>query len=153
MTFLNESRRIILKLARDLHEFSETEQKRNEILISYHGRGDGLDEWVNEAGQCQKATNDADNMYGCNEIYDCKCQDTKNNTFLCKRYLDDEENKVLCRFEDEEKFVEYYDLIKDPYQLYNIPQEESNANERKWVKFSLEKLKNQRRFQKETFTV
>ena len=94
-----------------------------------------------------------DNMYNCLDSNDCKCADTRNNTFLCTRYLDEEESKVLCRFEDEENFVEYYDLIKDPYQLYNIPQEELNANERKWVKFSLEKLQNQRRFQKETFTI
>ena len=136
-----------------MHVFSETEPKRNEILISYHGRGDGLAEWVNEAGKCQKATNDADNMYGSYEIYDCKCQDTKNNTFLCKRYLDDEENKVLCRFEDEEQFVEYYDLIKDPYQLYDIPQEELSADERTWMKFTLEQLGNLMKFSNETFNL
>ena len=117
-------------------------------MISHRGRRGGAID-----SQCKHFVKGDANMYNCIDSNDCKCADTRNNTFLCNRYLDDEESKVLCIFEDEENFVEYYDLIKDPYQLYNIPQEELNANERKWVKFSLEKLQNQRRFQKETFTI
>ena len=81
-------------------------------------------------------------MSHCKVEWDCKCEDTRNNTYQCKRYLDAEENKVLCRFEDEEEFVEYYDLNQDPYQLYNIPQVELNPEENKWVELALEELKN-----------
>ena len=81
-------------------------------------------------------------MSHCKVEWDCKCEDTRNNTYQCKRYLDAEENKVLCRFEDEEEFVEYYDLNKDPYQLYNIPQVELNPEENEWVELALEELKN-----------
>ena len=38
-----------------------------------------------------------------------KCQDTKNNTYRCMRNIDDKENKVVCRFQDDENFLEYYD--------------------------------------------
>ena len=124
-----------MKIARNLHTFSEPEQKRNEILISHHGRGGG-----NIDSQCKISVEADDNLYNCLDSNDCKCADTRNNTFICKRYLDDEESKVLCRFEDEENFVEYYDLIKDPYQLYNIPQEELSAKERTWMKLTLEEL-------------
>ena len=81
-------------------------------------------------------------MSHCKVEWDCKCEDTRNNTYQCKRYLDAEENKVLCRFEDEEEFVEYYDLNKDPYQLYNIPQDELKPEENEWVESALEDLKN-----------
>ena len=81
-------------------------------------------------------------MSHCKVEWDCKCEDTRNNTYQCMRYLDSEENKVLCRFEDEEEFVEYYDLKKDPYQLYNIPQDELKPEENEWVESALEDLKN-----------
>ena len=126
--------------------FSETEQKRNEILISYHGRSGGAID-----SECQTSVLGDKNMYSCREYDNCKCEDTKNNTFLCKRYLDEKENKVLCKFEDEENFVEYYDLIKDPYQLYNIPEEELSANERTWMKFTLEQLENSSQSSKRNF--
>ena len=81
-------------------------------------------------------------MSHCKVEWDCKCEDTRNNTYQCKRYLDDQENKVLCRFEDEEDFVEYYNLNSDPYQLYNIPQEELSPEETKWMESALDELKN-----------
>ena len=81
-------------------------------------------------------------MSHCKVEWGCKCEDTRNNTYQCRRYLDDQENKVLCRFEDEENFTEYYDLNKDPYQLYNIPKEELSQKENKWFESALEELKN-----------
>ena len=126
--------------------FSETEQKRNEILISYHGRSGGAID-----SQCKHFVKGDANMYNCIDSNDCKCADTRNNTFLCNRYLDDEESKVLCIFEDEENFVEYYDLKKDPYELYNIPQEELSANERTWIKFTLEQLEKSTQFSQRNF--
>ncbi|KAF6217400.1 hypothetical protein GE061_001755, partial [Apolygus lucorum] len=51
----------------------------------------------------------------------CKCQDSTNNTYSCVRSVIDEvEDFVFCRFEDDEAFVEAYDMIKDPYQLVNL---------------------------------
>ena len=115
-------------------------------MISHHGRGGGAID-----SQCKNSMEVDDNMYNCLDSNDCKCADTRNNTFLCTRYLDEEESKVLCRFEDEESFVEYYDLIKDPYQLYNIPQEELSANERTWIKSTLEQLGKSMQFSKRSF--
>ena len=81
-------------------------------------------------------------MLNCFEEWGSKCEDAKNNTYQCIRYIDDKENKVLCRFQDEENFVEYYDLSKDPYQLYNIPQNEWKPDERRWIQHALKELEN-----------
>ncbi|KAK7788721.1 hypothetical protein R5R35_011011 [Gryllus longicercus] len=50
----------------------------------------------------------------------CKCQDSRNNTYECIRHLNRNVNFIYCQFEDREKFVEAYDLVKDPYQMQNI---------------------------------
>ena len=47
--------------------------------------------------------------------------------------------------QDQQNFVEYYDLNKDPYQLYNIPREKLKPKERIWLKSTLEELENLRK--------
>jgi N-acetylglucosamine-6-sulfatase len=77
---------------------------RRDFLISYHGEGSppcGL-------SQCPYSWDDVSWM-----------PDSWNNTYHCLRTLDDTENSIFCRFEDEEDFVEYYDLTTNPYQLDN----------------------------------
>ena len=107
-------------------------QKRNAIIFSYHGEADMA------FHDCQ----DDHMMSYCSVDWNCKCDDTKNNTYQCMRYIDERENKVLCTFEDKQNFVEYYDLNKDPYQLHNIPREKLTPKERRWIKSTLEELAN-----------
>ena len=83
-------------------------------------------------------------MFNCLEVWGSKCEDTKNNTYQCIRYIDDKENKVVCKFQDGENFVEYYDLNKDPYQLYSIPQKDLEPEERRWIQLALEELEKAR---------
>ena len=113
-------------------------QKRNAIIFSYHGEANDM---LNIGGNCQ----DDPMMAYCNANWNCKCEDAKNNTYQCMRYIDEKENKVLCTFEDTQNFIEYYDLNKDPYQLYNIPREKLTSKERRWIKSTLEELDNFRK--------
>jgi len=55
-----------------------------------------------------------------NNKWDCKCQDSANNTYFCIRKLTDTENSIRCQFQDNEDFIEVYDLNEDPYQLNNL---------------------------------
>ena len=81
-------------------------------------------------------------MFRCLKAWGSKCEDTKNNTYQCIRNINNKENKVVCRFQDDENFLEYYDLNKDPYQLNNIPQKDWKPEDRRWVRFALEELDN-----------
>ena len=38
----------------------------------------------------------------------------------CTRTLTEVENTMFCSFNDNENFLELYDLNQDPYQLYNM---------------------------------
>ncbi len=38
----------------------------------------------------------------CNTITDCVCDDAKNNTYSCVRWLDDHHNYMYCQFQDNE---------------------------------------------------
>ncbi|XP_034251811.1 N-acetylglucosamine-6-sulfatase-like isoform X2 [Thrips palmi] len=52
----------------------------------------------------------------------CKCQDARNNTYACVRSIGPNENSLFCKFNDEENFLEAYDMVSDPYQMKNIAQ-------------------------------
>lgn len=78
---------------------------RQDFLISYHGEGYmpcGMTE-------CPPDPH-GDFMW---------MPDAWNNTYHCVRTISGKANSIYCRFEDNEDFVEYYDLIEDPQQLYN----------------------------------
>ena len=79
-------------------------RRRHDLLISYHGEGSspcGLSE-------CPYPWNDISWM-----------PDSWNNTYHCVRTLHERENSIFCLFDDDESFVEYYDLTTNPYQLDN----------------------------------
>ena len=59
-------------------------------------------------------------MCFCEIKWGCKCQDSGNNTYSCARTLKEDENSLFCAFQDNEDFIELYDLDEDPYQLSNI---------------------------------
>lgn len=50
----------------------------------------------------------------------CSCQDALNNTYACIRTISTEENTLFCEFDDDEAFVEYYDLAEDVWQRTNL---------------------------------
>ena len=71
-----------------------------------------------------------DNLSACNPDFACKCEDAKNNTYACIRYKNSSYNltdHMFCSFEDEENFIEAYDLSNDPYQLTNLGLTMTNA--------------------------
>ena len=61
---------------------------------------------------------DTENMAECNLDFGCKCEDSKNNTYVCLRSLQRNANLLYCQFADDER--EFYELREDPYQLHNL---------------------------------
>ena len=59
------------------------------------------------------------------------------------RKLDSRDNSILCQFDDDEKFIEAYDLNEDPFQLNNIyvQDSEDNRQRRKHIRSSLREAK------------
>ncbi|KAI4802924.1 hypothetical protein KUCAC02_006491 [Chaenocephalus aceratus] len=59
---------------------------------------------------------------GCAECFlpDCVCEDSYNNTYACVRTVAASSNLQYCEFDDNEVFVEVYNVTADPYQLTNI---------------------------------
>mmetsp|Transcript_9881 Transcript_9881/g.10962 ORF Transcript_9881/g.10962 Transcript_9881/m.10962 type:complete len:511 (+) Transcript_9881:21-1553(+) len=54
--------------------------------------------------------------------------DAKNNTYACVRKLSPSENSIYCKFNDDQEFVEYYDINKDPWALQNAVNTSSPAH-------------------------
>ena len=78
---------------------------RHDLLISYHGEG-------------QRTCGMTDCPPPLDGIW--WIPSSFNNTYHCARtYRMDEEDSMYCRFEDDEQFVEFYDLMKNPHQLQN----------------------------------
>ena len=57
---------------------------------------------------------------------DCVCDDAVNNTYNCQIGPD---LKKVCRFDDDEQFVEAYDTEKDPFELENVDGKMDNLKE------------------------
>ncbi|XP_075551497.1 N-acetylglucosamine-6-sulfatase-like isoform X1 [Dermacentor variabilis] len=85
---------------------------RQSFLVEYEGEGDKEE----RPGKCPVLQG----MSGCDPDIECECQDSKNNTYLCTRHISAEANTKLCAFDDEESFVESYNLTEDPYELKNL---------------------------------
>ncbi|KAI5634206.1 sulfatase domain-containing protein [Phthorimaea operculella] len=88
------------------------------MLMEYHG--ESKDGTVDSS--CRWAY-DSENLAQCHQAYDCKCQDSRNNTYACIRHLGERINMKYCSFYDKESFTEIYDLSRDPYELNNIVNE------------------------------
>ena len=94
--------------------------KRESFIISHQGIIREGDLYGFETNPCYlKGQYDFD-MFWCQEEYDCRCQDSINNTFSCVRTLSQSQNDLYCQFDDDVNFVELYDLNTDPYQMYNL---------------------------------
>ncbi|XP_076227289.1 N-acetylglucosamine-6-sulfatase isoform X2 [Nomia melanderi] len=60
------------------------------------------------------------NVSFCMKDMACKCQDAANNTFSCIRRVSPEHNNIFCVFEDDQHYVEAYNITTDNYQMNNI---------------------------------
>lgn len=84
---------------------------RKTILIEHSGEGKDTNEDCEDLGP---------NLSICDADFDCKCADSKNNTYACLRHLGKEENFLFCVWENDDYFEEMYDLLKDYNQLRNV---------------------------------
>lgn len=84
------------------------------FLIEYRGEGndDNVDPICNY--------NQDNTLSECAPIRDCKCQDSRNNTYNCIREISQVKDRIYCIFKDSENFREMYDMKKDKYQLRNL---------------------------------
>ncbi|XP_075968014.1 N-acetylglucosamine-6-sulfatase [Anarhichas minor] len=83
---------------------------RTDILVEYEGEGSNV-------------SNPACPLLGpgVSECFpDCVCEDSYNNTYACVRTVAPTANLQYCEFDDNEVFVEVYNVTADPFQLTNI---------------------------------
>ncbi|XP_049879116.1 N-acetylglucosamine-6-sulfatase-like [Pectinophora gossypiella] len=104
------------------------------MLVEYYG--EGRDGTVDP--KCPWSY-DSDNLAQCHPLYECKCQDARNNTYGCVRHLAQRVNTKFCYFTDDESFTEIYDLAADPYELRNIKDQMLPAI-RHWYQLTLVRL-------------
>jgi len=95
-----------------LKKESNTSGWRSTFLVEYNGETS-----ENEIEGCPQYGNNS-GLSNC--FPDCICEDSWNNSYTCLRTLNNRKNTIACVFHDTEKFVEIYDLEKDPNQLFNI---------------------------------
>ncbi|XP_015436726.1 PREDICTED: N-acetylglucosamine-6-sulfatase-like, partial [Dufourea novaeangliae] len=60
------------------------------------------------------------NLSECMKDMACKCQDAANNTFSCIRRVSPKYNNIFCIFEDDQHYIEAYNITTDNYQMQNI---------------------------------
>lgn len=92
---------------------------RRDFLISYHGEGDPA------CGMAECPPLPPEQYHGRD------MPDSYNNTYNCVYELDSSVHSIYCKFQDDENFVEYYDLRADPWQTRNTESELSD--ERRFV--------------------
>ena len=81
---------------------------RHDFLVSYHGEGDPA------CGMWTCPPSPPSEFHG---------GDCFNNTYHCVRTTFAKNNSMYCHFDDDESFVEYYNLETDPWQLHNAAEE------------------------------
>ncbi|XP_016125812.1 N-acetylglucosamine-6-sulfatase [Sinocyclocheilus grahami] len=83
---------------------------RSDVLVEYEGEGSNISDPA-----CPLLGP------GVSECFpDCVCEDSYNNTYACVRTVAQAANLQYCEFDDNEVFVEVYNLTADPFQLSNI---------------------------------
>uniref|UniRef100_A0A672GGB4 N-acetylglucosamine-6-sulfatase n=1 Tax=Salarias fasciatus TaxID=181472 RepID=A0A672GGB4_SALFA len=83
---------------------------RTDILVEYEGEGSDV-----SIPSCPLL---GPGLWFC--YPDCVCEDAFNNTYACVRTVTPSVNLQYCEFDDNEVFVEVYNLTADPFQLNNI---------------------------------
>ena len=88
---------------------------RTSFLVTYTGEyGEAIDP------ECLTSGAVDENMQLCDIEFDCRCQDSRNNTFECIRSKSTTQDDLYCQFLDDENFVEMYNIKLDEYQLSNL---------------------------------
>ena len=122
-----------MQLASSRKEYGSLEWRRD-VLIEYNGPSAMGDEEEEYVSACSANAQDENTIVG-----KCSCTfgaitgkkrdvspcDGRNNTYKCIRTLyehttDIFNNTIYCEFDDAEKFVEFYNLDNDPYNLHNL---------------------------------
>merc|ERR1712180_385306 len=89
---------------------------RTAFLVEY--TGEGIEK--SNSPECSDDLNgDPGSFSTCRIEVDCKCQDTRNNTYQCVRTIGQEET-IFCQFQDDDGFLELYSLTDDEFQLNNL---------------------------------
>jgi len=91
-------------------------QGRHDFLVEYFGEGS---EHTSSPDCKGELMDDLANLAECSSEFNCKCQDSRNNTFACLRTIG-QEDSIFCEFQDDTLFQEMYSINQDPYQLTNI---------------------------------
>ena len=97
----------------DNRKLSIKQQKRR-IFIEYYG------EAIRNKPSPENCP--GKNLVGLAQCFpDCVCDDSWNNTYTCAidNFTSGKINKI-CQFEDEEKFLEIYNVFNDPFELDNL---------------------------------
>ncbi|XP_005989490.2 N-acetylglucosamine-6-sulfatase [Latimeria chalumnae] len=82
---------------------------RTDLLVEYQGEGHKSDPTCPSLGP------------GVAECFpDCVCEDAYNNTYACVRTISAVSDLQYCEFDDNEVFVEVYNMTTDPFQITNI---------------------------------
>uniref|UniRef100_A0A672GWX5 N-acetylglucosamine-6-sulfatase n=1 Tax=Salarias fasciatus TaxID=181472 RepID=A0A672GWX5_SALFA len=93
-----------------LHGQMNSSSWRTDILVEYEGEGSDV-----SIPSCPLL---GPGLWFC--YPDCVCEDAFNNTYACVRTVTPSVNLQYCEFDDNEVFVEVYNLTADPFQLNNI---------------------------------
>ncbi|XP_004632186.1 N-acetylglucosamine-6-sulfatase [Octodon degus] len=83
---------------------------RSDILVEYQGEGRNVTDPT-----CPSLSPGVSQCFP-----DCICEDAYNNTYACVRTMSALWNLQYCEFDDQEVFVEVYNLTADPDQITNI---------------------------------
>lgn len=83
---------------------------RSDVLVEYQGEGRNVTDPT-----CPSLSPGVSQCFP-----DCVCEDAYNNTYACVRTMSALWNLQYCEFDDQEVFVEVYNLTADPDQLTNI---------------------------------
>ncbi|XP_022115087.1 N-acetylglucosamine-6-sulfatase [Pieris rapae] len=115
-------------------QFNTPKDRERNMLVEYYG--EGRDGTVDP--DCPWAY-DKDHLAQCYPLYDCKCQDSRNNTYACLRHISKRINMKYCAFADDQNFKEMYNLNTDPYELKNII-DDVLPSIRHWYKLTLTQM-------------
>ncbi|KAL6057969.1 hypothetical protein STEG23_015837 [Scotinomys teguina] len=83
---------------------------RSDVLVEYQGEGRNVTDPT-----CPSLSPGVSQCFP-----DCVCEDAYNNTYACVRTLSSLWNLQYCEFDDQEVFVEVYNITADPDQITNI---------------------------------
>lgn len=100
-----------------IYDANQDRLYRRSLLVQHFGEGNM--ETYNPKCPWRRS----DRLSQCNIDAACHCEDVWNNTYSCVRHFGYRVDRLYCEFEDNEDFVEAYDLPDDPYQMHNIVRE------------------------------